>query len=345
MSSKLDDASFTKASEFSKTVPHSETIKNDVIYCRICLGSSDFEELISPCYCAGTIGIVHQRCLEKWLNLSRSKTCEICGFTFEVLKHYPHFCKWLWMGGKGDGIHRRRYLWTDLICLLIMIPLLTLCAWLAISSNQDEKSANSRRFPWQSFFLGLLCSLLLLVFNIWLMFSFRYHHQSWKLWRKEQSYIVLSESVKRKKVMDIKRDPQNPNLIIQNNKQEQNQQLKRLDMLESNETSMKPNKTIDDSELAINRIRQQCLNAESYSGPIWNMKSEICDEITNTGGIDSTMIHNKLKTLSTEEVTVKEDSHTEHVVQTEPMSFRSSLSVFTVPTESCVNDTLNEATK
>ncbi|VDP18413.1 unnamed protein product [Schistosoma margrebowiei] len=68
-------------------------IKNDVIYCRICLGSSDFEELISPCYCAGTIGIVHQRCLEKWLNLSRSKTCEICGFTFEVLKHYPHFCK------------------------------------------------------------------------------------------------------------------------------------------------------------------------------------------------------------------------------------------------------------
>ncbi|VDP18412.1 unnamed protein product [Schistosoma margrebowiei] len=176
-------------------------------------------------------------------------------------------------------------------------------------------------------------------------FSFRYHHQSWKLWRKEQSYIVLSESVKRKKVMDIKRDPQNPNLIIQNNKQEQNQQLKRLDMLESNETSMKPNKTIDDSELAINRIRQQCLNAESYSGPIWNMKSEICDEITNTGGIDSTMIHNKLKTLSTEEVTVKEDSHTEHVVQTEPMSFRSSLSVFTVPTESCVNDTLNEATK
>ncbi|RTG89025.1 uncharacterized protein DC041_0003657 [Schistosoma bovis] len=113
-----------------------------------------------------------------------------------------------------------------------MVPLLTLCAWLAISSNQDEKSANSRRFPWQSFFLGLLCSLLLLVFNIWLMVFFRYHHQSWKLWRKEQTYIVLSETVKRKKVMNIKGDSQNPNLIIQNNKQEQNQQLRRLDMPE-----------------------------------------------------------------------------------------------------------------
>ncbi|VDP59480.1 unnamed protein product [Schistosoma curassoni] len=175
-------------------------------------------------------------------------------------------------------------------------------------------------------------------------FSLRYHHQSWKLWRKEQTYIVLSETVKRKKVMNIKGDSQNPNLIIQNNKQEQNQQLRRLDMPESNETSMKPNKTIDDSELAINTIRQQCLNTESYSGPIWNMKSEICDEITNTGGNDTPMIHNKLKTLSAEEVTIKEDNYTEHVVQTEPMSFRSSLSVFIVPTESCANDTLNEAT-
>lgn len=42
--------------------------------------------------------------------------------------------------------------------------------------------------------------------------------------------------------MNIKGDSQNPNLIIQNNKQEQNQQLRRLDMPESNETSMKPNK-------------------------------------------------------------------------------------------------------
>ncbi|CAH8461019.1 unnamed protein product [Schistosoma rodhaini] len=245
------------------------------------------------------------------------------------------------MGGKGDGIHRRRYLWTDLICLLIMIPLLTLCAWLAISSNQDERSASSRKFPWQSFFLGLLCSLLLLVFNIWLMFSLRYHHQSWKLWRKEQSYIVLSETVKRKKVINVKRDSQNPNVIIQSNKQEQSQQFKRLDIPESDETSMKPNKTIGDSELAINTIRQQCLNTENDSGPVWCMKTEICDEITNTGENDGTTIYNKLRTLSSEEVTIKGD--TKHAVQTEPISFKSSLSVFTVPKEPCANDTVNDA--
>ncbi|CAH8448380.1 unnamed protein product [Schistosoma turkestanicum] len=311
-------ASLSKSTEFRNSMP--ERVKSSDIYCRICLGSSDFEELISPCFCAGTIGIVHQRCLEKWLNLSRSSTCEICGCTFEVSKRYPHFCKWLWMGGNGVGTHRRRYLWTDLICLLIMVPLLILCAWLAISSNQDGANTNAKRFPWQSFFLGLLCSLLLLVFNIWLTFSLRYHHQSWKLWRKEQTYIVLSDAVKRKKVINIGFDPQNPASVMHCYKQERNQQVKQLNTTESNETVTRLNKTINDSELETNTIRQQFSNAENYSAPMRNIESEVCDELTNHRKDDSPMISNKMEILSTKEEMINEEECAANVCHTESIA-------------------------
>nr|CAX69664.1 E3 ubiquitin-protein ligase MARCH3 [Schistosoma japonicum] len=92
--SRFSGRSLMTNSDFSKAVSQYEwknKNKVDEIYCRICLGSTDFEDLISPCHCTGTIGIVHQRCLEKWLNLSRLRTCEICGYKFEILKSYPRF--------------------------------------------------------------------------------------------------------------------------------------------------------------------------------------------------------------------------------------------------------------
>ncbi|KAK4472616.1 hypothetical protein MN116_003852 [Schistosoma mekongi] len=326
---------------FSKVVSQCEwknTNKVDEIYCRICLGSTDFEDLISPCHCTGTIGIVHLRCLEKWLNLSRLRTCEICGYKFEVLKSYPHFSKWLWMGGKGDGSHRRRHLWTDLICLLIMLPLLTLCAWLAISSNQEEDINNTKRFPWQSFFLGSLCSLLLLVFNIWLMFSLRYHHQSWKLWRKEQCYIVLSESIKRKKVMNIKCSPNNSNLMIQCDKQEQNQKFKHLDMTITNKTNMRLNNTIeDDCELATNSALEQFKNSGNYSTSVCSIKSEIYNELNDSSVNDEPMTSDNVETISIKEEMILKEKIVKRIDQRESINSFTACVMPIVPSE---NDAL-----
>ncbi|CAH8486224.1 unnamed protein product [Heterobilharzia americana] len=221
--SELSDISFITISEFSKIVRQSEKkqLSRNHVCCRICLQSSDSEELLSPCYCSGTIGIIHKHCLERWLNLSRSRTCEICGYKFKVLRRYPVFSEWLWSGGEGDGIHRRKHLWTDIICLLLMLPLLTLCTWLTISSSQEEIGINRRGFPWQSFSLGLLCSLLLLVFIIWLTFSVRYHHQSWRIWRIDQSCIVLAEDINKAKILDEKYDIEYQNVVVQSDIQEQ----------------------------------------------------------------------------------------------------------------------------
>ena len=49
--------------------------------CRICLESDGV--LISPCACKGTGGYVHEHCLKKWIDESKSYTCEICKYQYK----------------------------------------------------------------------------------------------------------------------------------------------------------------------------------------------------------------------------------------------------------------------
>ncbi|XP_065224340.1 E3 ubiquitin-protein ligase MARCHF3-like [Planococcus citri] len=47
--------------------------------CRICLAAaSDTSYVINPCKCKGSIGLVHSRCLERWISISCATRCELC---------------------------------------------------------------------------------------------------------------------------------------------------------------------------------------------------------------------------------------------------------------------------
>ena len=43
--------------------------------CRICYEDG---ELISVCGCTGSTGLVHEKCIKKWIIISKRKNCEIC---------------------------------------------------------------------------------------------------------------------------------------------------------------------------------------------------------------------------------------------------------------------------
>ena len=62
--------------------------------CRICHEGDEEEELVSPCHCAGTMGMLHISCLEQWLGSSKTTKCEICQFQFSVLKK-PQSMNWV----------------------------------------------------------------------------------------------------------------------------------------------------------------------------------------------------------------------------------------------------------
>jgi transcription elongation factor Elf1 len=47
--------------------------------CRICLSSSNTDDLIHPCCCCGTLSYVHSSCLSTWVEQRGSLVCELCG--------------------------------------------------------------------------------------------------------------------------------------------------------------------------------------------------------------------------------------------------------------------------
>ncbi|KAF7643173.1 hypothetical protein LDENG_00244070, partial [Lucifuga dentata] len=57
-------------------------------FCRICHEGGASGELLSPCECCGSLAIMHQVCLERWLTTSNSSHCELCHHTF-ALEHLP----------------------------------------------------------------------------------------------------------------------------------------------------------------------------------------------------------------------------------------------------------------
>ncbi len=57
--------------------------------CRVCRCGPDSDRLLySPCLCSGSIGLVHQDCLETWLNHSSKEKCELCGFKYQFSPQY-----------------------------------------------------------------------------------------------------------------------------------------------------------------------------------------------------------------------------------------------------------------
>jgi len=49
------------------------------------------QPLFHPCQCSGSIGLVHQDCLQQWLAVQRTQRCELCGVHYQFEPQYaPH---------------------------------------------------------------------------------------------------------------------------------------------------------------------------------------------------------------------------------------------------------------
>ncbi|XP_027220577.2 uncharacterized protein [Penaeus vannamei] len=94
-------------------------------FCRICHEGERSEALISPCWCMGSMGLVHKTCLERWLTVSNCETCELCHFAFTVIrKPRP-----LW---KCEDRDVWRAILVDVLCLFLLTPLAALSVYLCV---------------------------------------------------------------------------------------------------------------------------------------------------------------------------------------------------------------------
>jgi E3 ubiquitin-protein ligase MARCH1/8 len=61
---------------------------------RICHCDSSCGELISPCYCSGSMRWVHQVCLQHWIRASNNKACELCRYPYSMMTKMKPPCYW-----------------------------------------------------------------------------------------------------------------------------------------------------------------------------------------------------------------------------------------------------------
>jgi len=52
----------------------------------LCCLDDKKENTVSPCNCVGSHAHVHVTCLEQWLSVSKSSTCDICSYTFKTIE-------------------------------------------------------------------------------------------------------------------------------------------------------------------------------------------------------------------------------------------------------------------
>ena len=117
--------------EASSSSGESGRKNSSAIFCRICHEDEKYEKLISPCLCSGSVGLVHRSCIEKWLTLMNSDTCELCNKQFSIRRHTRPFYSWLCEPALVGDDHRN--LVGDCICFFLLTPLAGISTYLCAS--------------------------------------------------------------------------------------------------------------------------------------------------------------------------------------------------------------------
>ncbi|XP_069749111.1 E3 ubiquitin-protein ligase MARCHF3-like [Narcine bancroftii] len=158
---------------------------NDRPMCRICHEGSNQEDLLSPCECTGTLGMIHQSCLEHWLSSSNTSYCELCHFMFLVERKPKPFTEWLRNPGPQ---HEKRTLFGDMLCFLFITPLATVSGWLCLRGAVDHLHFSSRL---EAIGLIALTVALFTIYLFWTLVSFRYHCRLYNEWRRTNQTVIL----------------------------------------------------------------------------------------------------------------------------------------------------------
>lgn len=164
------------------------TVVSDGPICRICHeGERGSEKLVRPCWCCGTLGYTHQKCLEKWLQTKRQDVCELCRYQFHTRRKDRSFKEWLQTPARPRD---RRNMVMDVLCFCLLTPMVFTSAWLCLHGAHYYLTYFNNR-DLEGLGLIILASVLLIIFLFWSAVSFRYHCSIWNVWRQENQVVHI----------------------------------------------------------------------------------------------------------------------------------------------------------
>lgn len=191
MSRKRDlrTGSLVDPADNSDTSEDLNSSSSDASICRICHEGESTAELISPCYCTGSMGKLHVTCLERWLGSSYMNRCEICGYEYLVLRKPKPFIEFL----KNPGTqNEKRHLMCDILCFFMLTPLAGVSIWLCLVGAEFFLQWEAR---WEVPGLACLAVFLLIIYIVWCTVAFRCQYRIWTEWKcRNQTVQIKSVS-------------------------------------------------------------------------------------------------------------------------------------------------------
>ncbi|KAG8195967.1 hypothetical protein JTE90_028941 [Oedothorax gibbosus] len=156
--------------------------------CRICHEGDGREELVSPCRCAGTVGVVHKTCMERWLSTrcNPNDKCEICNYAFVTARSPKSIIEWI-RSEENDGNHRRSLV-GDVTCFILLTPLAIVSSYLCVEGAKKQVIWGNSL---EAGCLMALATFLITIYFVWNVLTIRYHLKAYCIWRSRNQNVKL----------------------------------------------------------------------------------------------------------------------------------------------------------
>nr|CAD7574766.1 unnamed protein product [Timema californicum] len=165
------------------------------INCRVCWESDEHETFLTLCRCKGTSAHIHRSCLEKWLAKSDTSHCEICGYSYNIIRTPRYNVResipiWLKRGAHRDLLF-------DAISFFAFAPLAVVSTYLGVVVSLhhfDLGDSVEVDMPRSHMVTAGVLGLMLTLdysFMLWLFTRVRHHRLRWYLWWRRHSVVKV----------------------------------------------------------------------------------------------------------------------------------------------------------
>lgn len=148
--------------------------------------SKDDELLTNVCSCRGSIGSVHKSCLQRWLAISNSTSCDLCHGSFRHLlvqkpKTFSDF-----LASSSSTLSFKSYFWIDVLSFVLLTPVTTVSLSLCLKGLLFYAKSVAEYIS-----LITLMALLITTYILWLITCTYQHVKSFRDWKRVNFDLVV----------------------------------------------------------------------------------------------------------------------------------------------------------
>ncbi|VDN99509.1 unnamed protein product [Rodentolepis nana] len=161
-------------------------------FCRICHDTSADEthgRLIAPCLCDGSLKYVHEKCIQRWVDISNSKRCELCHFEYEISSYTKPINEWRCCPFTIGDL-RKMFCFT---MIYLMIQASVGWALYALITNISEPGVSTPRYALHFWLKVIVILIGISCVGVFAYIQIRYCYGVCKRWRRINRVSLIQE--------------------------------------------------------------------------------------------------------------------------------------------------------